>query len=646
MTAASVVPGSADGEPGGTVSPVSERRLEFDRLAERLVASSECWSPTLTAHGHHLAYVSNGTGVPSLWVQDTEVDDAATGNMAEPHLVALGDDPVLRAHWSPDGQWLACSVAPGGGVHTEVWVVRPDGTDARRVTSEGSHAELGPWAPRGHQLTVTVCERSSGINRCVLVDPEKDTSVELAQGALLHLLDISEDERFLLLRDGPRGAEQCWLLDRQTGHAESLLPFPSTGSTQSGILRPGREEGVRLMAYLVTDAGLPRRGLVAVPLGDDGSRRPAGAIAQRPDAELDLVDADRERGSLLLVWNVGGTSEVELLETSGHERRRIDGLPGTVAGGAVMSRDGSRAVLSVEGPLQPRQLFELWVDTGSWSPITGSNFDGGDLVLPTLERFASHDGLEIEGWLYPAYGTAKGWKVDRQPPAVIYLHGGPEAQERPAFSPQHQLLAAAGITVFAPNIRGSAGYGRSFVHADDRYGRASAIGDVAFAAKFLVERHLADERRVAVAGRSYGGYATLMALAFYPEIFAAGVDICGMSNLLTFYRDTDPWTGKAAVRKYGDPERDQLLLNRMSPLRHLHKIRAPLLVIHGELDTNVPINESHQLVTALQAEGRHVSYVELPGEGHEYRRRQSRLRVLRAVLGFLDETLAPSSSDQ
>ena len=143
---------------------------------------------------------------------------------------------------------------------------------------------------------------------------------------------------------------------------------------------------------------------------------------------------------------------------------------------------------------------------------------------------------------------------------MLSLHGGPEAQERPTFSPQHQALVAAGFTVFAPNIRGSSGFGRAFVHADDGHGRLDAFGDVLACADFLVDLGVADPDRIAVTGRSYGGYLSLATLAFSPGVFAAGVDICGMSDLHTFYRDTEPWIAAAAYSKYGHPEEDRGLL--------------------------------------------------------------------------------------
>jgi dipeptidyl aminopeptidase/acylaminoacyl peptidase len=166
-----------------------------------------------------------------------------------------------------------------------------------------------------------------------------------------------------------------------------------------------------------------------------------------------------------------------------------------------------------------------------------------------------------------------------------------------------------------------------------------AIDDIASCAEMLVGRRLGAPGRIAVAGRSYGGYATLMSLVHHPDTFAAGIDIAGMSDLLTFFRDTEPWIARAAVTKYGDPARDASLLARLSPLRSLATIAVPLLVIHGTKDTNVPVTEARRLVTRLRLHDIAVDYLELPEEGHELRRAASRLTVLRSIVAFLLHSL-------
>jgi dipeptidyl aminopeptidase/acylaminoacyl peptidase len=189
--------------------------------------------------------------------------------------------------------------------------------------------------------------------------------------------------------------------------------------------------------------------------------------------------------------------------------------------------------------------------------------------------------------------------------------------------------------VFAPNIRGSSGFGREFVHADDVRGRYDAFADVLAAAEHLVDTGIAEPGRLAVTGRSYGGYLTLASLAFSPGVFAAGVDICGMSDLVTFYRDSEPWIAAAAVTKYGHPERDRTLLEDISPLASAENIDVPVLVVHGEHDTNVPIGEAHQIVRALRELDRPVDYLELPGEGHVYRQAKSRKQLAGVMTRFL-----------
>jgi dipeptidyl aminopeptidase/acylaminoacyl peptidase len=499
---------------------------------------------------------------------------------------------------------------------------------------------LGPWARQGHGLVVTLCSDEPGTpNECLLIDPDNGDSEVIATGWLIHVLDLTADGRFALLRDGSRGAQFCRLVDRSVDLDHPVLPYPETGSTDIGLLRPATADGdtATRVAYLVTDAGRPRRELLAIGVDEAGERIAAGALAARPDAELEFADADASGRWVVLVWNVEGRSEVELFEVTSGVVHPAPALPGDVVAGVAMARNGRCVVASVEGPAQPRRLYRLQVDGASrWEPIGPPSLGAVDgLVAPVLVHFEADDGLPLSGWLYPARGG-----TTPQTPAMISLHGGPEAQERPVFTPQHQVMTAAGITVFAPNIRGSSGYGHMFVHADDRWGRLDAIRDVAQCARLLADRGWADPARIAVTGRSYGGYATLMGLVEQPERYAAGVDICGMSDLLTFYRDTEPWIAAAAVTKYGDPVRDAALLAEVSPLHRADAIQVPLLVVHGELDTNVPRTEALQIVARLRELERDVSYLELAGEGHEYRRVESRIALLRGLTLFLSRVLS------
>ena len=606
-------------------------------LGAELVQAWGSWGPTLSPHAEQLAFLSDRNGSPQVFVSDLRMDSSVD----RPTMITISDDPVVSVNWSADGAWLACAVATDGGVRTQVWVVRPDGRDARRIAgSADQHAELGPWTRSGHRVTVIIPDyEGDGRSHCFLADPTTGELHPLATGDLLGVLDLSADEHLVILKDGQRGKQFCVVVDRVADLDHPLLPFPATGSTEVAIIRPAPPGDVTpLVAYVCTDAGLPRRQLVAVPLGAEGWRGVSGVLAARDDAELEGLDADDAGRQLLLVWNVAGRSELELFDTVTGVGRPLPGMPGAVVSGALLSRDGRRVILSVEGPHRSRELWCLSTRTLQWTRVGAVPFTAAHtLVEPELIRYQAHDGLELSGWLYRVPGRSE------PGPAMLSLHGGPEAQERPVFSPQHQAMAAAGIAVLAPNIRGSSGFGRAYVHADDVHGRRDAFEDVITSADELVRLGIADPSKIAITGRSYGGYLTLACLAFYPGYFACGVDICGMSDLHTFYRDTEPWIAAAAVSKYGDPVADAALVAAISPLHRAENIDVPLLVVHGELDTNVPIGEAHQMVAALRDLGRPVEYLQLDGEGHEYRRTDSRIRLITTMLEFLTKTLQPAA---
>ena len=208
---------------------------------------------------------------------------------------------------------------------------------------------------------------------------------------------------------------------------------------------------------------------------------------------------------------------------------------------------------------------------------------------PTLETITARDGLTFTGWLFrPPEGV--------EPiGAMLFLHGGPEGQGRPGYNEFFPPLLEAGISVFLPERARLGGF-RPLVHARRRREkRFAAIDDVADAVNFLADNGHAHRDRIACCGWSYGGYLTQAALTFHPQLFAAGISICGMSDLNTWYRNTEPWIAAAAYPKYGHPVSDRDLLEQLSPLQRVDALTAPLLLVHGANDTNVPPDESQQM---------------------------------------------------
>ncbi|BCY14051.1 prolyl oligopeptidase family serine peptidase [Actinoplanes sp. L3-i22] len=546
------------------------------------------WSVTLSPDGRHAAYVSDRSGTPSVWVQPIGSELAFQIAFAE---------PVSAVAWSSGGGWLACQIAPGGAPRQEVWLVRPDGSDLHQVAGFGADTADNPrWLPGRPVLALT-----ENLTEAVLIDVVAGTRTVVASGDLISLCDVDPAGRAVLLRRGPRGDRRIVSTQGETICRGEQAVFSPGG----GCVYARSEDGE--FPALVRVAGGTTEVLAA------GDR----------EVETFAVTADGRTAAVL--WNVhGGESALSLLDLdhSGSGELIDVPLPGPVVSGLTWSFDGSALAFTAEGPGQPHGV---WVCARDGSDLRAISAEpaAADAVRPALVSFPAHDGLTLTGWLFTPPGPGPH-------PTVIWLHGGPEAQERPGHGPLFQSLAQRGIAVLAPNVRGSSGFGRTFVNADNVKLRYDAIEDVRTCAAFL-----AGAPRIGVMGRSYGGYLTLAALCAYPDLFDVGIDVCGMSDFATFYEHTEPWIASAAISKYGDPVADADLLRDLSPIHRLDRLRAPLMVVHGENDSNVPVIEAEQVVAALAARDHPHRYLLFPGEGHELLHRSSRASYLRETIDWL-----------
>jgi dipeptidyl aminopeptidase/acylaminoacyl peptidase len=303
------------------------------------------------------------------------------------------------------------------------------------------------------------------------------------------------------------------------------------------------------------------------------------------------------------------------------------------------SPDGARIALSLTDATAAPDVWLVEADGSATRRITWSwdaELPTETLVEPELVRYPSFDRRQIPAFVYrppaaPRDGTA---------PALFYVHGGPESQFQPSFNPVVQYFTARGFVVVAPNVRGSTGYGKAYSHLDDLERRPDAVRDLAAGAEWLAASGQAHPRRIAVMGGSYGGYMVLAALTDRPDLWAAGVDIVGIANFVTFLERTGPWRRRQREAEYGSLERDRALLERLSPLQRADRIMAPLLVIHGANDPRVPVSEAEQIVATLQSRGRPVVYLRYEDEGHGLVRLPNRLDAYPKIADFLERHLA------
>jgi dipeptidyl aminopeptidase/acylaminoacyl peptidase len=292
--------------------------------------------------------------------------------------------------------------------------------------------------------------------------------------------------------------------------------------------------------------------------------------------------------------------------------------------------------LTLEGSAAPADIWVLHRPTDRLRQVTRSPHAGIDLAelrRPKLVRFKAHDGLELSGWLYrPAANVASG-------PVVISYHGGPEGQERPRFRSTYQALLARGIAVFAPNVRGSSGFGKRFVNLDNGALRHDGVRDIEACVRYLVDAGIADRRRVGIMGGSYGGYMVMAGLTRYPEMFAAGANLFGVVNFATFFAQTEPWMAAISMQEYGNPSSEAEMLKELSPIHAIDRVVAPTIVLHGANDTNVPLAEAEQVVRELERREVPVEFVLFPDEGHGFRKTPNRIRATVAIVRWFDTYL-------
>ncbi len=585
---------------------------ELTTAVTRMARVGRCGSPSFSPDGKTLAFVCDMSGVPQVWTAPSE------GGW--PNLVTTLDDAVAAVEWSPTSDWLALSVAPGGGMNTQIYLIRPDGTDLKRYTRGGKDNNwLASWTHDGSALMMSSNVRdSSAMDSYLLSVPEGKMKMVAQNPGVGTLEDLSHDNRLALLsRMQNRGSNDVYLVDTDNGKEVNLTSHEGPGQF-SGRFSPNAET-----VYLASNKDRDLKAFAKEKIGPNGKAGAIQVVAARDDAELDDFEINEQGTRAVLIWNVAGKSELSFVDLRTDKMIPGPSLPTELAFAPKFSRDGKQLALILNGSAAPSDVWVLDVASGRFrqithSPHAGVNFEG--LVRPKLVRYTAHDGLPLSGWLWlPQQWSTPG-------PVVFSFHGGPEGEEEPGFRSDYQALLMEGIAVFAPNVRGSSGFGKRFVNLDNAELRVNAVKDIKSSVDYLVDQKIADPQRLGIMGGSYGGYMTMAGLTEYPDLFKAGADLFGIVNFETFFAHTEPWMAAISTIEYGDPKTQADLLKRLSPIHKLDQVKAATIVLHGANDTNVPVVEAEQVVDNLKQRGIPVQYILFPDEGHGWRKVPNRIR--------------------
>ncbi|MFT4947581.1 MAG: dipeptidyl aminopeptidase/acylaminoacyl peptidase, partial [Natronomonas sp.] len=348
-----------------------------------------------------------------------------------------------------------------------------------------------------------------------------------------------------------------------------------------------------------------------------------------------------------------GYTELALgeLTDGGLRELSMPDLPGSVAGGVSFGPDGERIALSSSGRrfntnvsvvdlTALRQLADegtaLAGDSAGaatrWTQASTAGIPRETFVEPTLVRYESFDGREI-----PAFFSLPEEVPDGGAPVIVDIHGGPESQRRPSFSGLRQYFLAEGYALFEPNVRGSAGYGRGYTHLDDVENRMDSVADIEQAVEWLTNHGAVDPDRIVAKGGSYGGFMVLAALTEYPDLWAAGVDVVGIANFVTFLENTGSWRRELREAEYGSLDADREFLESISPTNNIEAIEAPLFVLHGANDPRVPVGEAEQIAEQAREQGVSVRKLIFEDEGHGISKLDNQIEAYSAVVDFLGD---------
>jgi len=520
----------------------------------------------------------------------------------------------------------------GGNELTHIFVGNPDGSTTDLTPGKKLKASFRGWAADDQSFFMSTNERDERYFDLYEVTVEGYKKTLLYRNtAGFDLGPISRDKRYVALVKSRSTADaDIYLHDRRSNSTKNITPhtgsvnsFPADFSVDSSKLLYISDKGREFLALLSHTIA-------------------SGAVSEVYTQNWDILAADYSKtGKYLTVYvNEDSRYSGRLLDAGTLAPVEFSPPPhGTVRGISVARDDASIAFYSSDGSVPD----ELYAGALTASPKRLTNalnpaIARENLIVPTVARFKSYDGVEIPGLLYKPHQASQASRA----PALVMVHGGPGGQAQVGYSALTQALVNHGYTVLDINNRGSSGYGKTFFAMDDRKHGEADLGDVVASRKMLIDTGYVDPERIGIIGGSYGGYMVLAALTLQPDAFKVGVDFFGISNWVRTLTNIPPWWASfkdALYAEMGDPKTDGARLHRISPLFSASKIKVPLMVLQGANDPRVLKVESDEIVAAAKKNGVPVEYIVFPDEGHGFVKKENEIKGNTAIVSFLDAHL-------
>ena len=624
-----IVPGGRSTGEGGTYRP-QPLGARFARLPiEDLVGAPYVdWSfgaIDLSPKGDEVAFSWNKTGNFEIYSAPVEKETL--------YQLTEGTERSVSPRWSPNGQQLAFLRDAGGDERWAIWIVDRDGENARDITKAPtvSHRDLA-WSHDGERIAYVSNVSGTGFGVSI---------IDVKSGVRVALTDGSHED--LQPRWSPDG-KKIIFASRREGLRTNVGTYLVSGGGGAVTMLDTRQgkDGESQHASFSADGGR-----IAFTTNVRGRYEPAiaklegdkiGAVeylTQNIHDETEPTWRPDGRGLLFLHSEESQTS-VRRVFTASHATHSVADRAGVHAS-AHVGPDSDLVAFLWTGARDPWDVYvtgERMVAPKRLTRSLPASIDPATLVEPMHVRYPGADGREIPALLYIPHAEAV--RGGALPPAIVHIHGGPTGQHLRWWDRASQWYANNGYVVLAPNIRGSTGYGREFQEANRGDWGGKDLEDVVKGAQWLAKEGIADPKRVGAYGGSYGGFMTLMVLTQAPEVWAAGVSVVGVVSWKTLYDTTRGDLKDYLERELGDPAKVPDLYRDRSPLTHVSKIKAPLLVLQGANDPRVPQSEAKLMTDALAKAGKTFDQHVYEGEGHGFRTRENAIDSLRRATEWFD----------
>jgi dipeptidyl aminopeptidase/acylaminoacyl peptidase len=503
------------------------------------------------------------------------------------------------------------------------------------MISDGGRSQnaLGSWSHAGDRMAFGSTRRN-GADRDVYVmdprDPATTRRVLEVKGGGWGPTDWSPDDTRLLVIEGVSVNESyVWIVDVATGAKTPLTP---RDAKETVAYRGPRWAPDGESVFVATDRDSERTRLARVDVATGRHTYLSSHVAW----DVDAFELSPDGKTIAFVTNEEGLSVLHLLDTATGKEKPAPKLPVGIVGGLEWHANGRDLGLVLTSVRSPSDVYSLDVATGTLERWTESETGGLDAVVlsePELVRWKSFDGRTISGFLYKPASRFTGPR-----PVIVNIHGGPEGQSRPGFQGRsNYFLDEMGVAIIYPNVRGSTGFGKTFVKLDNGRLREDSVKDIGALLDWIPTRPDLDASRVMVTGGSYGGYMTLAVATHYDARIRCALDVVGISNWVTFLENTEAYRRDLRRVEYGD-ERDPAMrefLLSISPANHAHKITKPLFVVQGKNDPRVPWTESEQMVATVKKNRGPVWYLLANDEGHGFAKKRNQDFLLYATVAFV-----------